>query len=116
MTTKEQFSFKMSKSRSKQDDESRNVVHPPKFYGEPEEDIEKWFKSFDRAARANGWSSKRQIDIIPAFLRDRAADYWDELPIETQNDLDLLKESLTNHCMPKEARRLFYSDLYTRKQ
>ena len=107
----------MSKSRSKhQDDESRNVVHPPKFYGEPGEDVEKWFKSFDRAARANGWSNKRQIDILPAFLRDRAADFWDELPIETQNDLELMRESFTNHYMPKEARRLFYSDLYTRKQ
>ena len=55
-------------------------------------------------------------DIIPAFLRDRATDFWDELPIKTQNDLDLLKESFTNHYMPKETRRLFSSDLYTRKQ
>eukprot|EP00795_Rhopilema_esculentum_P001917 gene1917-16424_t len=90
-----------AKAKHQFEDSGRNVINPPKFYGETGEDVEKWLKAFERSARANG---------------ERAADFWDELPEEVQNDLGLLKEALQNHFLPKEARRLFYSDLFTRKQ
>ena len=82
-----------AKAKTANDDFGRNAINPPKFYGETSEDFEKWFKSFERSARSNGWSVKRQVDVLPAFLRDRAADYWEELPEETQNDMNLLKEA-----------------------
>jgi len=97
-------------------DESKTVVQPIKFFGEPGEDIEKWLKSFDRVAKANNWSEKRQCDILPAYLRDRAAEYFDELPDRNKTTLAKLKEALIEHFMPKEARRFYYADLYSRKQ
>ena len=99
-----------------QDDQQKTVVQPSKFFGEPGEDIEKWLKSFERVSKANNWTEKRQCDILPAFLRDRAAEFYDELPPRSQDNLDRLKEDLTEHFMPKEARRFYYADLYSRKQ
>ena len=61
-------------------------------------------------------SQKRQCDILPAFLRDRAADFYDELADSEKSDLSSLKIVLQDHFMPKEARRFCYADLYARKQ
>ena len=94
----------------------KTVVHPTKFFGEPGEDVEKWLKSFDRISKANGWSERRQIEILPAFLRDRAAEFYDELPDSQQSDWEELKNALIDHFLPKEARRFYYADLYARKQ
>ena len=80
----------------------KTVVHPTKFFGEPGEDVEKWLKSFDR--------------ICPALLRDRAAEFYDELPDSQQSDWEELKNALIDHFLPKEARRFYYADLYSRKQ
>ena len=78
----------------------KTVVHPTKFFGEPGEDVEKWLKSFDRISKANGWSERRQIEILPAFLRDRAAEFYDELPDSQQSDWEELKNALIDHFLP----------------
>ena len=62
-----------------------------------------------------GWK-KHQCDILPTFLRDRAAEFYDELPDRSQNNLGELKGVLTEHFMPKEAQRFYYADLYAQKQ
>eukprot|EP00794_Sanderia_malayensis_P004315 gene4315-biopygen3502 len=51
---------------------------------------------------------------MATFLRGRAAEFYDELPDDT--DLDDLKTALIQQFMPKEARRFYYADLYGRKQ
>ena len=53
-------------------------------------------------------------EILPAFLRERAAESYDELPDDL--DLDELKIELIRQFSPSEARRLYYSDLYERRQ
>ena len=98
------------------EEQPKTVVQPTKFFGEPGDDIEKWLKSFDRISKANGWSQKRQCDILPAFLRDHAAEFYDELPDRQQNNLDELKTAPIEHPIPKEARRFYYADLYSRWQ
>ena len=98
------------------DEQPKTVVHPSKFFGKPGEDVEKWLKSFERVSKANNWSKKRQCDILPAFLRDRAAEFFDELPDDSISDWEKLKETLKNHFLPKEARRFYYADLYNRRQ
>ena len=96
--------------------ESKTVVQPTKFFGKTGEDVEKWLKSFDRISKANGWTEKRQCDILPAFLREHAAEFYDELTPRIQNDLNELKAALVEHFIPKKARRFYYADLYSRKQ
>ena len=98
------------------EEQPKTVVQPSKFFGEPGDDIEKWLKSFERISEANGWSQKRQCDRLPAFLRDRAAEFYDELPDRQQNNLEELKTALIEHFIPKEARRFYYADLYSRRQ
>ena len=73
------------------EDQPKTVVHPNKFFGEPGEDVEKWLRSFDRVAKANNWSEKRQWDILPAFLWDRAPEYYDELHDRDKSELETLK-------------------------
>ena len=91
------------------------VVHPTKFFGEPG-DVEKWLKSFERISKANGWSERGQIEILPAFFRDRAAEFYDELPHSQRSDWEELKNALIDHFIPKKARRFYYASLYSRKQ
>eukprot|EP00794_Sanderia_malayensis_P013535 gene13535-biopygen10802 len=100
--------------REPREETARTVVQLSKFFGEPGEDVEKWLKSFERVTKANNWSPRRQRDIIPAFLREPAAEFYDELHDDT--DLDDLKTALIQQFMPKEARRFYYADLYGRKQ
>ena len=107
------LSFQCSSSESREET-SKTVVQPNKFFGEPGEDIEKWLKSFERVSKANNWSEMRQKDVLPAFLRERAAEFYDELPSDI--DLEELKTALIKQFSPSEARRLYYSDLYERKQ
>ena len=88
-------------------DESKTVVQPIKFFGEPGEDIEKWLKSFDRVATANNWSERRQCDILPAYLRDKAAEHFDELPDRNKTTLENLRP------WPNDS--IFHSIFYSTK-
>ena len=90
------------------------VVQPSKFFGEPGEDVEKWLRNFERTSKANNWSVTRQPDVLPAFLQERAAEFYDELPSDL--DLNELKKALIRQFSPSKARRLYYSDLYERRQ
>ena len=107
------LSFQCLSSESREET-SKTVVQPNKFFGEPGEDIEKWLKSFEQVSKANTWSEMRQKDVLPAFLRERAAEFYDELPSDI--NLEELKTALLKQFSPSEARRLYYSDLYERKQ
>ena len=62
------------------------------------------------------WSEKRRCDILSAYLRDRAAEYFDEMPDRNNMTLENLKEALIEHLMSKEARSFYYADLYSRQQ
>ena len=55
-------------------------------------------------------------DVLPALLRDRAADFWEELPADTQKSYHHTKEALLEHFLPPEARHMYYTDLYNRIQ
>ena len=96
--------------------EAKFVSNPNRFYGRIGEDFEQWLREFERCARANHWSKDRCCEILPSLLRDRAADVWEEMPDTVQFDYDKTKEVLTEHFLPKEARRLYFSDLYGRQQ
>ena len=89
--------------RALPEEQPKTVVQPTKFFGEPGDDIGKRFKSFHQISKANGWIQKRQCDILPAFLRDCAAEFYDELPDRQQSKLDELKTALIEHFIPKEA-------------
>ncbi|CAC5413297.1 unnamed protein product [Mytilus coruscus] len=77
-----------SKPRERRDLlEVKSQVTPSKFFGKVGEDFESWIKIFDRISRANRWSDGRKGKMLPAYLRGRAADYFEDLDIEIQNDL-----------------------------
>ena len=104
----------LSRETKEREESTRNIVQPCKFYGEPGDDVEKWLKSFDRISKANNWSGRRQREILPAFLRERAAEFYDELPSDLT--MEELRNALMQQFMPKEARRFYYADLYGKRQ
>ena len=91
-------------------------VTPSKFYGDVSSDIESWLKEFDRVSVANRWDNSRKLEILPAYLRDRAADYFEDLDQEITTDYDRICEKLREKFRPKELQRAYYSDLFQRKQ
>ena len=55
-------------------------------------------------------------EVLPALMRDRAADFCKELPEDAQKSYNLTKGALLEHFLPPEARRMYYMDLYNRVQ
>ncbi|XP_070570959.1 uncharacterized protein [Ptychodera flava] len=96
--------------------EARTVVTPSRFYGRLGDDVETFLKEFDRAARANRWTDERKAEILPAYLREFAADFWNDLNDHTKYDYDQVTAALRENFLPKETQRLFYNELYNRKQ
>ena len=94
----------------------KNTVTPSKFYGDGREDVDKWLRSFERVAKANQWKEERMAEILPAVLRDRAADFWEDLTEDQQKSYEETKKALKEHFLPPEARRMYHTDLYNRKQ
>ena len=58
----------------------------------------------------------RMAEVLPALMRDRAADFWEELPEDTQKSYNFTKAALLEHFLPPEARRMYYTDLHNRVQ
>ncbi|CAC5372048.1 unnamed protein product [Mytilus coruscus] len=54
--------------------------------------------------------------MLPAYLRGRAADYFEDLDSEIQNDFDTAVQKLKQRFCPKELERMYYSELFQRKQ
>ncbi|VDI47414.1 Hypothetical predicted protein [Mytilus galloprovincialis] len=96
--------------------EVKSQVTPSKFFGDVGEDFESWIKIFDRISRANRWSDGRKGEMLPAYLRGRAADYFEDLDSEIQNDFDTAVQKLKQRFCPKELERMYYSELFQRKQ
>lgn len=95
---------------------SRMFASPSKYYGDLTTDVESWLKEFNRIAAANKWDTQRKTEVLPAFLRDRAADFFEDLEQDEQKDYDVLCEKLKERFRPKELQRAYYSDLFQRKQ
>ena len=80
----------------------KNTVSPSKFYGDEKEDVEKWLLSFERISTANRWNEDRMAKVLPALMLDRAADFWEELPEDTQKSYNLTKAALLEHfCLQR---------------
>ncbi|CAC5405927.1 unnamed protein product [Mytilus coruscus] len=74
--------------------EVKSQVTPSKFFGKVWEDFESWIKIFDRISRANRWSDGRKGKMLPVYLRGIAADYFEDLDIEIQNDFGTAVQKL----------------------
>ena len=84
------------------------AISPSKFYGDGNKDVEKWIRYFERISTGKQWNE--------ALLRDRAADFWEGLPVDTQKSYNQIKEALLQHFLPPEARCMYYTDLYNQIQ
>ena len=75
-------------------DAGKNTVTPSKFYGYGREDVDKWLRYFERVAKANQWKEERIAEVLPAVLRDRAADFWEDLTEDQQKNRGLKRTFL----------------------
>lgn len=95
---------------------AKDIVKPTSFYGNLDEDIDSWLKNFARIAIANEWDYEKKSITLPAFLRDRAAEFYESLDEDTREDFSTLCEALKKRFMPKELQSLYYSNLFQARQ
>ncbi|CAC5358209.1 unnamed protein product [Mytilus coruscus] len=95
---------------------TKDIVKPTIFYGNLDEDIDSWLKNFDRIATANDRSRERKSNTLPAFLGDRAAEFYESLEDDEKEDIATLCESLRKRFMPKELQSLYYSNPFQARQ
>lgn len=94
----------------------KDIVKPTIFYGNLDDDIDSWIKNFNRIARANNWNEERKKNILPAFLRDRAADYFESLDESVTECFNEICKALKERFMPKELQSLYFSNLFQARQ
>ena len=51
-----------------------NIVKIQPFRGESDDPIS-WIEDFEAAANANSWSTARRLQVVPAYLKDAAAQW-----------------------------------------
>ena len=60
------------------------------------EDVEDWFKNYERITEANGWPKEEQGRRLSLWLKDKALNIWSDMdPVERIN-YDKIKESIIN--------------------
>ena len=69
-------------------------IHPTPFTGTAADNILDWLENFDRIAAHNVWNDQKQLQVIPAYLKDTALDFHRSLPEQTKTDINLLKTAL----------------------
>lgn len=95
---------------------TKEIVKPILFFGNLEDDIDSWLKNFDRIAIANEWDLEKKTTILPAFLRDRAAEFFESLDDDIKENYHDLCRSLRDRFIPKELQSLYYSNLFQARQ
>ena len=93
-----------------------DIVKPTIFFGNLDEDIDSWIKNFNRIARANQWNLERKLYTMPAFLRDRAAEYYESLDDHVKSSFERLCDALRDRFLPKELQSLYFSNLFQARQ
>ncbi|CAB4466553.1 unnamed protein product [Rhizophagus irregularis] len=49
------------------------------FSGENQQDPVAWLRDYNAAAEANGWNNVRKLQVVPAYLRSTAAEWYQSL-------------------------------------
>ncbi|CAI2199648.1 5640_t:CDS:1, partial [Funneliformis geosporum] len=55
-----------------------NLVPVRRFSGKTDEDPNDWLVHFEKAAKANNWTSERILEIVSGFLEGMAADWYED--------------------------------------
>ena len=55
-----------------------NIVKVREFYGRDEENPVEWIEEFNRIADANNWKNDRKLLIAAAYLRETAAEWYED--------------------------------------
>ena len=69
-------------------------IHPTPFTGTAADNILDWLDSFDRIAAHSVWNDKKQLQVIPDYLKDTTLNFYRSLPDQTKTDINLLKAAL----------------------
>lgn len=91
------------------------TVRPIKFGGRPTENVERFIRQFNRAARANQWSDETKLIQFPCYLEGTALEVYEETEEDDatyEEACDRLKRAF--EVEPSDDKAFF--ELTTRKQ
>lgn len=87
--------------------ETKSNVNSFKFYGDVGEDFENWIQTFKRIGRANKWGPDKNAELLPEYLRGRAADFYEDFDQDIQEDLNKLVDRMKEMFCLKELQRMY---------
>lgn len=68
------------------------------------QDVDDWFKTYERLADANYWSLDKKGRKLSSFLRDKALEIWEEIPTKYRFDYQIVKEVLIKKLTPESVK------------
>ena len=94
---------------------SISTTTPKVFNGEVDKSCEEFLDSVNRYAKLQNTSDERMLVILPSLLAGTAMTHYNNLPVETQRDLEKLKDSLRERFSPTSLKFVKRTALYDRK-
>ena len=80
------------------------------------ENVLDWLESFSRIVTHNLWNDKKQLQVIPVYIKDTALNLYRSLSDHTKSDVDLLKNALRDCCHSQDRRYDMRVKLHELKQ
>ena len=65
------------------------------------QDVEEWFKTYERLAAANDWSVEKKGRKLSSFLREQALECWEDIPKKYRFDYEVVKGVLIRKLTPE---------------
>ena len=77
-------------------------IYPTPFTGTTANNISDGIENFDHIAAQSVWNDRKQLQIVPVYLKDTALNFYCSLPEQTKADINLLKDALRDHYHPQD--------------
>ncbi|CAI2198854.1 10720_t:CDS:1, partial [Funneliformis geosporum] len=73
-----------------------NLVPFRRFSEKTDKDPNDWLIHFEKAAKANNWSSEKALEIVGGFLEGMAADWYEDTNFQSWKDPEEFEEDNDN--------------------
>ena len=77
-----------------------NALAPDPFYGRPNEDARLWLACFEQFASVKGWSEATRHGSFPLFLKERARQWYEDLPSSDKRSSQAMREAFLKRYTP----------------
>ena len=88
----------------------------PSFTGSVNDDIESFFKNFEKIANCNNWTTKKMTQVVPITFSKQAEFYYDQLEDYVKKSYQRLKSAMMERFCSAQMRCKKKAELYQLRQ